>query len=67
MSKRENDDDRNGGFDLDILELDDLLLTLVIAPASDGCQQNVQGLKTERHGRRLKSLGFRGRQVKSSG
>ena len=53
-------------IDLSILELDDLLLTLV-EEAADGHKQNVPGPEQEGHGYRRKSASFRCRQVKSRG
>ncbi len=52
-------------FDLSVLELDDLLLTLV-HEAAEGSQQDVPWLEDERHVRRRKSVSVRCRRMKSS-
>ena len=54
------------GFGLDVLKLDDLLLT-PIEEAADGHTQNPPRPEREGHESRWKSAGFRRRQVKSAG
>ena len=53
-------------FDLSVLELNDLLLTLV-HEAAEGSQQGVPWLEGAEHVRRRKSVSVRCRPMKSSG